>query len=88
MEELEELRANIERLKQALNLVLKHGESWEYKIDIVEFALKETPEQSLRAIKRAAVDEFCEQYGDELTCDMTFEELDKVAEMYTKTLSV
>lgn len=87
MDELEELRANIERLKQALNLVLKYGESWEYKIDIVEFALKETPEQSLRAIKRAAVDEFCEQYGDELTCDMTFQELDKVAERYTETLS-
>lgn len=86
MNEIEELKAHIERLRQVINLMIKHGEQWEYKIDIAEYALRETPAQSVDGIKRAAVDEFVEQFGDELTGDMTFEELDKVAEMYTRTL--
>lgn len=86
MNEIEELKAHIERLRQAINLMIKHGEQWEYRIDIAEYALSETPAQAVCGIKRAAVDEFVEQFGYELTSNMTFDELYKVAEMYTQTL--
>ena len=33
-----------------------------------------------------AIDDFCEKFGDELTGDMTFEDLKKVAEMYKRGL--
>lgn len=34
-----------------------------------------------------AIDDFCEQFGDELTGDITFEDLEKFAETYKQQLS-
>ena len=59
----------------------------------IEFMIKKaihhapTPEHTIKAIKQDAVEEFCERFGDELTCDMTFEELNCVVEMHKQQLS-
>ena len=54
----------------------------------IEFLVKKAIHHSVESKhfeamnKCKAIEEFCEMYGDELTCDMTFGELQTVSAMY------
>jgi len=80
MELTGEYHEDVDRLTEEVDMLMARINELENMV------LDQVPAQSLAEIQAQAVEKFCNDKGDELTCEMTWDELEKLSDSYAQQL--